>query len=56
MDSKTDSAIKSLVLDLRQTLEDELAIPLRRYGVFTDRDWSLEAPPDRLTEAADREV
>ncbi len=56
MDSKTKSAIKSLVLDLRHTLEDELAIALRRYGIFTDRDWSLEAPPDRLTDAADREI
>ncbi len=56
MDSQTKSAIKSLVLDLRHTLEDELAIALRRYGVFTDRAWSLEAPPTRLTEPADREV
>ncbi len=56
MNSETKSAIKSLVLDLRHTLEDELAIALRRYGVFTDRNWSLEAPPDRLTEPRDREI
>ena len=36
MDSQTKSAIKQLVLDLRQTLEDELTIILRRYGIFTD--------------------
>ena len=29
---------------------------LRRYGVFTDREWSLEAPPARLTDEADREI
>lgn len=55
MNSRTKSAIKSLVLDLRHTLEDELAIALRRYGIFTDRDWSLEASPNRLTDPADRE-
>jgi len=56
MDPHTKSAIKSLVLDLRHTLEDELAIVLRRYGLFTDRDWSLDSPPDRLTTDADREI
>jgi len=56
MNSQTKSAIKSLVLDLRHTLEKELAIALRRYGLFTDRDWSLEAPPDRLTDEADRQI
>jgi hypothetical protein len=56
MNSKTKSAIKSLVLDLRHTLEKELAIALRYYGLFTDREWSLEAPPDRLTTPAEREV
>jgi len=56
MDPHTKSAIKSLVLDLRHTLEDELAIALKRYGLFTDRDWSLDSPPDRLTTDADREI
>jgi len=56
MDAKTKSAIKSLVLDLRHALEDELAIAVRRYGIFTDRDWSLETPPERLTDPTDREV
>ena len=56
MDSQTKSAIKSLVLDLRHTLEDELAIVLKRYGLFTDRKWSLEEPPERLTDDADREI
>jgi hypothetical protein len=56
VNQQTKSAIKSLVLDLRHTLEDELAIVLRRYGVFTDRDWPLDAPPDRLTDPADREI
>jgi hypothetical protein len=48
MDSHTKSAIKSLVLDLRHTLEDELTIVLRRYGLFTDRERSLEEPLARL--------
>ena len=52
MDPQTKSAsdgslsAKSLVLDLRHNLEDELTIVLRRYGLFTDRDWraSSKAP------------
>jgi hypothetical protein len=46
LDPQTKSAIKSLVLDLRHTLEDELAIVLKRHGLFTDREWSLDEPPD----------
>ncbi|MBN1450023.1 MAG: BREX-1 system adenine-specific DNA-methyltransferase PglX [Anaerolineales bacterium] len=56
MDSQTKSAIKSLVLDLRHSLEAELEIALKRYGVFTDRKWSLESPPERLADEADRQV
>ena len=56
MNPQTKSAIKSLVLDLRHTLEDELTIVLKRYGLFTDREWSLEEPPARLTDPADREI
>ena len=56
MDPQTKSAIKSLVLDLRHTLEDELAIVLRRYGLFTDRNWSLEEPPARLADPAECEI
>jgi len=56
MDPQTKSAIKSLVLDLRHTLEDELTIALKRYGLFTDREWSLEEPPARLTGDAEREI
>ena len=56
MNQQTKSAIKSLVLDLRHTLEDELTIALRRYGLFTDREWSLEERPARLTDEADREI
>ena len=56
MDSQTKSAIKQLVLDLRHTLEDELTIALRRYGVYTDRKWPLDAPPARLVADADREI
>ena len=52
MTPQTKSAIKKLVLDLRHTLEDEIAIVLKRYGIFTDREWSLEEPPARLTDAA----
>lgn len=44
MNKQTKSATKSLVLDLRHTLEDELTIVLKRYGLFTDREWSLEKP------------
>ena len=47
MDSQTKTAIKQLVLDLRHTLEAELAIALRRYGLETDRKWPLDAPPER---------
>jgi hypothetical protein len=32
MDQQAKSAIKSLVLDLRHTLEDEIAIQFKRYG------------------------
>ena len=56
MNSQTKSAIKQLVLDLRHTLEDELAIALRRYGLETDRKWSCDAPPERLTDPRDREI
>ena len=56
MNSQTKSAIKTLVLDLRHTLEDELTIVIRRYGIFTDRKWPLDEPPDRLTDPADREI
>jgi hypothetical protein len=56
MNQQTKSAIKTLVLDLRHTLEDELSRALRRYGLFIDRKWSLDAPPDRLTDSADKEI
>ena len=56
MDSQTKSAIKRLVLDLRHTLEDELTIALGRYGISTDRKWPLDAPPERLTDLADRAI
>jgi hypothetical protein len=38
VDSQTKSAIKQLVLDLRHTLENELAIVLKPYGLYADRD------------------
>jgi hypothetical protein len=56
VDSRTKSAIESLVLDPRYTLEEALASALRRYGLFTGWDWSLQAPVDRLIEPADREI
>jgi hypothetical protein len=56
MDPQTKSAIKQLVLDLRHTLENELTIVLKPYGLYTDRQWSLEEPPARLTDEADREI
>jgi hypothetical protein len=36
MNQQAKFAIKSLVLDPRHTLEDELTIVLKRYGLFTD--------------------
>ncbi len=56
MDSQTKAAIKSLVLDLRHSLEAELEIVLKRYGIFTDRVWSLQEPPDRLSDPAERQA
>lgn len=49
-------AIKQLVLDLRRALEKELAIVLKQYGLQTDRQWPLDAPPERLTDEKDRET
>jgi len=31
-------------------------IVLKRYGLFTDRDWPLEEPPARMTDEAEREI
>lgn len=45
MGPQTKSAIKTLVLDLRHTLQDELAIVLRRYGLFTGRARVVRASP-----------
>ena len=56
MDPRTKSAIKKLVLNLRRTLEGDLEVVLRRYGLFTDRDWSLDEPPSRPTAEDDREI
>lgn len=39
MDSQTKSRIKELVLSLRELLEDDVEIVLRRYGIFQDREW-----------------
>lgn len=47
MNQETKRPIKKLVLDLRQLLEDDLTIVLKRYGLLTDRPWlALESIPD----------
>lgn len=38
MNQRAKSAIKSLVLDLRHKLEDDIAIQLKRYG-FANKRW-----------------
>jgi hypothetical protein len=39
MDRTTKTAIKKLVLTLRQLLEEDIEVVLKRYGLFTDRTW-----------------
>ena len=56
MDSETKSKIKKLVLYLRHALEDELAIILKRYGLDTQRTWSLEEPPGRLSDPGEIDI
>lgn len=41
-------AIKRLVLSLRRMLEEDYEAVLRRYGLFTDREW---LPPEKLPRA-----
>ena len=45
MDTQTKSAIKSVVLDLRHALEDELAVALSRSDLFTVRARVVRASP-----------
>ena len=42
MDRTTKTAIKKLVLKLRHELEDDVEVVLKRYGIFTDREWLAE--------------
>jgi hypothetical protein len=39
MQEQAKSAIRDLVLDLRETLEAEIERELRRYGVYAERRW-----------------
>jgi hypothetical protein len=52
MDRTTKTAIKKLVLTLRQLLEQDIEVVLKRYGLFTDRAW---LPADKIPKA-DEEV
>jgi hypothetical protein len=45
MNQKTKRAIKSLVLDLRHKLEDDITIQLKRYGFARERWLSLSRLP-----------
>lgn len=50
MDQETKKQIKKMVLFLRNLLENDLAIVMKRYGIFTDRAWmEVEAIP-KLTD------
>ena len=48
MDRPTKTAIKKLVLRLRNLLEEDSEIVLKRYGLFTDRAW---LPADKIPKA-----
>ena len=41
------AAIKSMVLFLRRTLEDDYTVVLRRFGLYTDRNWLEKDQPHR---------
>lgn len=43
MERATKTAIKKLVLDLRHLLEEDLEVVLKRYGLFTNREWLEES-------------
>ncbi|RMF03978.1 MAG: hypothetical protein D6768_04530, partial [Chloroflexi bacterium] len=43
MERATKTAIKKLVLDLRHLLEEDIEVVLKRYGLFTNREWLAEA-------------
>ena len=43
MERATKTAIKKLVLDLRHLLEEDIEVVLKRYGLFTNRDWLEES-------------
>lgn len=42
MERATKTAIKKLVLDLRHLLEEDIEVVLKRYGLFTNREWLVE--------------
>jgi hypothetical protein len=50
MDSDYKPQIKKLALDLRHLLEDDLAVVLKRYGIFADRAW---LPVEKIPKADD---
>ena len=43
MERTTKTAIKKLVLDLRHLLEEDIEVVLKRYGLFTNREWLEES-------------
>lgn len=43
MERATKTAIKKLVLDLRHLLEEDIEVVLKRYGLFTNREWLGES-------------
>lgn len=48
MEQADKIAIKKLVLDLRHLLEEDIEVVLKRYGLFTNREWLEEG---QLTKA-----
>jgi len=39
VDSQQKRLINSLILDLRESMEKELELSLRHYGIFVNQDW-----------------
>ena len=46
MDKETKRLVKNLVLTLRESFEDDIAVVLGRYGIFADKKWERA---DKLT-------
>jgi len=50
MQRQAKSAIRDMVLDLRETLEGEIERELRRYGIYAERKWTSTDELNHLTE------